>query len=62
MNKIIRAYQSAFVEGKPISDNYIVAHEAIHILKKKRKEKAMGLKLDMVKVYDRMEWNFLHIV
>ena len=48
--------------GKPISDNYIVAHEVIHSLKKKRKEKTMGLKLDMEKAYDRMERNSLRVV
>lgn len=55
LHKIIGPYQSAFVEGRAISDNYIAAHAVIHSFKRKRKEKFMGLKLDMAKAYDRIE-------
>ena len=48
----IDPYQSAFVEGRAITDNYIVAHEVIYSLKTKRKKKSMGLKLDIAKAYD----------
>lgn len=42
-----------------IANNYIIAHEIIHLRKSKKKCKTMGLKLDMTKAYDQMEWNFL---
>ena len=62
LNKIIGLFQSEFVEGEAISNNYIIAHEVIHSFKWKRKEKTISLKLDIEKEYDRMECDFLQIV
>lgn len=62
LNKIIGPYQSAFVEGRSIANNYIIAHEVIHYFRSKRKEKNIGLKLVIIKAYDCMEWDFLSIV
>lgn len=47
-----------------IQDNLIVAHEALHFLKKKQGQggKGIAFKLDMNKAYDRVSWNFLKIV
>ena len=44
-----------------IIDNILRAHETLHFMKSKRKGKVglMALKLDMSKVYDRVEWFFL---
>ncbi|CAL2265654.1 unnamed protein product [Prunus armeniaca] len=44
-----------------IQDNIVVAHEAFHYLslKKKGKNYEAGLKVDMSKAYDRVEWDFL---
>ena len=56
---IISPSQSAFLKGRLITDNYIIAHEVIHSFKTKKKSKSMGIKLDMAKAYDRMEWDIL---
>ncbi|KAL6194971.1 hypothetical protein ACLB2K_036046 [Fragaria x ananassa] len=55
---------SAFVNEKLIQDNIMVAHEVYHHLKlqKSDEEGAFGLKLDMNKAYDQVEWCFLEKV
>uniref|UniRef100_A0A3Q7GU38 Reverse transcriptase domain-containing protein n=1 Tax=Solanum lycopersicum TaxID=4081 RepID=A0A3Q7GU38_SOLLC len=47
--------------NRHITDNVVLAHEFLHLLKNKRrgKEKFMVMKLDMSKAYDRVEWNFV---
>ncbi|CAL9007242.1 unnamed protein product [Prunus brigantina] len=58
---IISPQQSAFIPGRQIQDNILLAHEAFHALKLRKKTKIyeMGVKLDMNKAYDRIEWDFL---
>lgn len=49
--------QSTFVLGIQITDNILVAYEVIHFLIRKTKGKQgfMSLKLDMSKIYNRVE-------
>lgn len=58
---VIHESQSGFVPGRLITDNVLVAYECFHFLRKKKKGKKgyLGLKLDMSKAYDRVEWCFL---
>jgi hypothetical protein len=61
LNDIISPQQSAFLPGRLITDNTLIAYEAFHYLKqtKNRKHDYVGIKLDMAKAYDRIEWSFL---
>ena len=59
--KLVSKSQSAFMSDRLISDNIIVVLETLHHLNTKKKVKTgyMAIKLDMSKVYDRVEWAFL---
>ncbi|CAM8905331.1 unnamed protein product [Rhodiola kirilowii] len=60
LDKVISCFQSAFIKGQIITDNFIVAHEISHFLKlcKSHKEFYASIKVDMSKAYDRVEWPF----
>ena len=59
--KAIPESQSAFLSGRLITDNVLVAFETLHYHKRKTQGKVgqMALKLDMSKAYNRVEWKFL---
>ena len=61
LKEVIDETQSAFMPGKSITDNVLVAFETMHCIDQKRKgkEAMMVVKLDMSKAYDRVEWPYL---
>ncbi|KAL0426166.1 UNVERIFIED_CONTAM: putative mitochondrial protein [Sesamum radiatum] len=61
LDRIISPAQSAFVPGRLITDNVLLAFETNHFLNthSRGRKHFMNLKLDISKAYDRVEWSFL---
>ena len=59
--RIISPTQSAFVLGRLITNNVLVAYEMLHTMhaRKKGKKGSMALKLDISKAYNLVKWQFL---
>ncbi|KAH1032563.1 hypothetical protein J1N35_044737 [Gossypium stocksii] len=53
--------QGAFIQGRHITDNTLITYEVLHSLKMKKKgiKGNFTLKLDLIKAYDQLEWDFL---
>jgi hypothetical protein len=52
--------QHAFIQGKRITDNIIIAQEIVHSFNLKSfNQEAFMLKIDLAKAFDRIEWSFV---
>ena len=52
--------QQAFIEGRRISNNIILAQEITHSFALKTwKQQAFLLQIDLANAFDRLEWNFI---
>lgn len=58
---LISPQQSTFVHKRLITDNIVLAHEVFHKLNRntKLKQWTVGIKIDIEKAYDRLDWNFI---
>ena len=62
--EVISEFQSAFVPGRQITNNVLVAFKTMHCIDQRRKGKEglMAIKLNISKAYDRVEWAFLEVM
>jgi hypothetical protein len=61
LGKCVSEEQSAFVEGRSILDNALIAIEVLHALKRKTRgaKGDFALKIDISKAYDKVDWGFM---
>lgn len=60
INNIISPNQGAFVKGRWIADNSVIAQEIAHkVNTHKGKKGLMMIKIDMMKAYNKLEWSFI---
>lgn len=62
LGSIISDKQSAFIEGRLLTDNAMLAFEINHYMKRKTQGQNgwAALKIDISKAYDRLEWDFIY--
>lgn len=61
LNKLISDQQSAFIEGRLLNDNALIAFEVNHYMwhLSQGKNGIAGFKINISKLYDRLEWDFV---
>jgi len=57
--RVIDIKQSAFLEGRSLLDNVLVADEVLEEYKRKRKG-CVFFKVDYEKAYDSVSWEFIY--
>ena len=58
MDGLVGETQIAFVQARQILDGALIANEAVHWLKRRKKEVVL-IKLDFQKAYDSVRWVFI---
>ncbi|XP_060965251.1 uncharacterized protein LOC133034222 [Cannabis sativa] len=60
LTKIISPTQAAFVKGRCIAENTMIAQEVVHFMKKRRGKRGfIMIKIDMEKAYEKLSWEFI---
>lgn len=61
LKSLISDRQSAFIEGRLLNDNALIAFEVNHYMRRlsQGKNGMAGFKIDISKAYDRLEWDFI---
>ncbi|GJV92190.1 RNA-directed DNA polymerase, eukaryota, reverse transcriptase zinc-binding domain protein [Tanacetum coccineum] len=62
LGKLVNKSQSAFIAGRQITDNILLAQELFKGYNRKQKIKRVAFKIDLQKAYDTIDWSFLKIV
>ncbi|KAL0457835.1 UNVERIFIED_CONTAM: LINE-1 retrotransposable element O protein [Sesamum latifolium] len=62
LDKLVSPSQNAFVPGRSIGDNILLAQELLTGYNQQRLPKRCVLKVDLRKAYDTVEWDFLFAV
>ncbi|KAK4384071.1 hypothetical protein Sango_3094300 [Sesamum angolense] len=62
LDKLISPSQNAFVPGRSIGDNILLAQELFAGYKRQGLPMRCALKVDLRKAYDTVEWDFLSAV
>lgn len=60
LGKIVNKNQSAFIPGRHISDNILVAQELMKGYDKKYGVNRCALNVDVQKAFDTISWKFIH--
>lgn len=58
---LISPNQTAFIQGRQISDNFVATRELLHHVSNSNR-RAIFAKVDFRKAFDTVQWNFLHRV
>ncbi|XP_026436380.1 uncharacterized protein LOC113334256 [Papaver somniferum] len=59
MEKLISSQQAAYVKGRSIQEQILLASEMVNKMRKKRRGGNVALKLDISQAYDFVSWTFL---
>ncbi|CAJ2644791.1 unnamed protein product [Trifolium pratense] len=62
INAVVDESQSAFVPGKIIHDNIIIAHELLRGYNRKHISPRCAIQMDLQKAYDTVEWTALETI
>ena len=59
LDLLVGKYQSAFIPGRRIIDNILMAHELVRGYQKDKGQPRCAFKIDIRKAYDTVDWTFL---
>ncbi|XP_026396086.1 uncharacterized protein LOC113290717 [Papaver somniferum] len=59
IGKLVSPQQTAYIKGRNIQEQVLLAYEMVNAMKKKWRGENVGLKLDISQAYDAVSWEFL---